>query len=75
MAFPVPPPRGATLDPNVAFGLGCMGGVLLVVVLLGWLNDRRAARKQEQADRCALCGCCRHDHKGWRHEWTPTESW
>jgi hypothetical protein len=23
--------------------------------------------------RCKVCGCCRHDHGGWDHEWTPRE--
>lgn len=22
--------------------------------------------------RCNVCGCCRHDHDGWHHQWTPT---
>jgi hypothetical protein len=21
--------------------------------------------------RCAVCGICKHDHGGWKHEWTP----
>jgi hypothetical protein len=21
--------------------------------------------------RCADCGCCKHDHGGWKHEWVP----
>lgn len=23
--------------------------------------------------RCAACGCCKHDHRGWRHEWKPNQ--
>lgn len=23
--------------------------------------------------RCSVCDCCKHDHNGWQHEWTPRE--
>lgn len=24
--------------------------------------------------RCSICNCCKHDHNGWAHEWTPKTS-
>lgn len=25
--------------------------------------------------RCAECGCCKHDHGGWKHEWRAAPDW
>lgn len=27
----------------------------------------------DEGCRCAVCGCCKHDHGGWRHDWAPSE--
>lgn len=38
----------------------------------GWTIVRIEPAPRDEA-RCIECGCCKHDHTGWTHEWTVRE--